>query len=79
MKKELKLEVSEMKVRVDSTDFRNTHGHSPRGYGNWVFYRWLNQRQQTVAALGPMNYKEAKAEAVEFAEIYGHSEIFVGS
>jgi len=67
-----------MKIRVDSTDYRNTHGHSPKGYGHWMFYRWLNQRIQTVAAVGPMNYSEAKAEAVEFAKAYGISEIFVG-
>jgi hypothetical protein len=74
-----------MKVTVDSTDYRNTHGHSPKGNGKWIFYRWLNQRihhlipLDIVAAMGPMNYSEAKAYAVDEARHLGISEIFVGS
>jgi SH3-like domain-containing protein len=69
-----------MKVTVSTTDYKFSHGHSPRGYGGWIFYRWLNQKQVVIAApWKSSSYGAAKAVAIEMAKEMGISEIFVGS
>jgi hypothetical protein len=65
-------------VRVSTANYQNTWGQRPRGFGGWVFFRFLNQREVIVAD-GMGSYSEIKAIAVEKAKGLGIYEIHVGS
>ena len=58
-------------IYVDTSDFINTHGKQPRGYGAWAF----NIDGTVYTTFG--KYSEAKADAVTMAVSVGTSVVFV--
>ena len=76
-----------MKVRVNTTNYINSHGRKPRGYGLWWFYS-KNTGPGTTQVVGrPDNmqelvwgtatYTQIKNEAITEAKEQGIAEIFL--
>ena len=75
-----------MKVRVDTTNFKSTHGRSPSRFtslgGNpliahWTFFRFLNQ-EELVVAEGFGTFTDVRAKAIAKAKELGITEIHAG-
>lgn len=64
-----------MKVEVKDFKYRFSHGHSPRGKGEWFFHTRLNAEEHYVYN---GYYTEAKKRAERWARSKGFREIEVG-
>ncbi len=67
-----------MKVTVNATNYRFSHGRSPKGTGMWMFLRFLNQ-EELVVAEGFGTYSDVRAKAIAKAKELGITEIHAGS
>jgi hypothetical protein len=67
-----------MTIRIDTTEYRFTHGQAPRGTGHWAFDFFRDGACHTAFAPGQMTLAEAKRWALrEAKQIGGIVEIHV--
>lgn len=53
-----------MAVRVDTTAFEFSHGHKPKGWGNW----WFGLGGAGQICIQGMTYSKAKVQAIKRAK-----------
>lgn len=69
-----------MAIRIDTTEYKLSHGHAPRGVGRWAFDFFRDGACHTAFAPGPMTLTEAKRWALrEAKQIGGIIEIHVAT
>jgi len=78
-----RMKMASKKVRVNTTNYLDSHGRSPKGTGLWMFFRDGYQydlfANGNLVAEGYGTYAEVKAKAVAKAKELWITEIFVGS
>tara|TARA_Y100000310_G_C20360842_1_gene658905 strand:- start:316 stop:528 length:213 start_codon:yes stop_codon:yes gene_type:complete len=63
---------------VGTTEYENSHGHKPRGWGNWIFLVWESEKcHGEVTVTG--NYGEARRKALAIANVERAVKVTVGS
>lgn len=61
-------------VKVDTSEYRRSHGKEPRGWGGWMFAHYENGNFVGYTT-HCKNYGEAKKEAMAYAKKHGCDEV----
>ena len=68
-----------MKMQINTAEFVNGHGKTPKGYGNWAFWLGCDTSDINKAYFFTGTFTEAKKQAVAKARELGISTITVGA
>ena len=58
-------------MKVDTTNYQETHGVAPRGIGEWRFYARRDGAWTDLEARGEQKYTDARRQAVAEASRLG--------
>lgn len=64
-------------MRVDTSEYEQTHMKSPKGLGTWIFGAGRQGAWTDIWVQGPVSYSEAKRQAIRQAKDLGCDQISV--